>query len=185
VSTGSGHGAGPDHTILGRWAETVQAGSFYEGDIHYIRATTAPYLKTVLNQLRRENWTFVVVDTLAHQTASVFEAAGRSALMIIPARNASDANEIKDRLPDEFLIRQDRLRCLVAGSEQSQSVRAAFSPLLVLTPELPFDPSFTGVIPHQNSNTDRSTSEGGRRRWCIQLADEVLKLISEPESMAS
>ncbi len=164
VSTG--HGAVPDHSILGRWAETMQAGSICEGDIQYIRATTAPYLKAVLNQLRRENWTHVVIDTPAHQTASVFEAAGRSSLLIIPARNAPDAKEVKDLLPDELLIRQDRLRCLVAGSEQSQSVRAAFSPLLVLTSELPFDPSFTGVIPHQNSNTDQSTPEGSWQRWC-------------------
>ena len=185
VSIGSGHGAVPDHSILGRWAETVQAGSFCEGDIQYIRATTAAYLKAVLDQLWRENWTYVVIDTPAHQTASVFEAAGRSSLLILPARNASDASEIKDRLPEEFLIRQNNLRCLVSGAEQPQNVRAAFSPLPIMATDLPLDPSFTGFIPHQNQSKDQSASECSWQRWCIQLANEVIELISERESMAS
>ncbi|MDW3223420.1 MAG: AAA family ATPase [Paracoccaceae bacterium] len=185
VITGRGHGAVPDHSVLGRWAETAQNGSFCGGELQYIRATTAPYLKVVLDQLWRENWAYAIVDTPAHQTASVFEAADRSSLLIAPARNASDAREIRDRLPDEFLIRQDRLRCLVAGAEQPQKVRAAFSPLSILTTELPFESNFLGFIPHHNRNKSQSTSKDHWQRRCIQLADEVLELISERESMAS
>ncbi|WP_299281804.1 AAA family ATPase [uncultured Tateyamaria sp.] len=185
VSTGGGLGAVPDQSILGRWAETVQEGSFRDGDIQYIRATTAGYLKAVLDQLWRENWTYVVIDTPAHQTASVFEAAGRSSLLILPARNVSDANEIQDRLPEEFLFRRDNLRCLVSGSEQPQNVRAAFSRLPIMATDLPLDPSFTGFIPHQNHSKDQGVSEGSWQRWCIQLANEVIELISERESMAS
>lgn len=154
-------------------------------DIQYVRATTAAYLKVVLDQLWRENWDYAVVDTPAHQTASVFEAADRSSLLIVPARNASDANEIKDRLPDEFLIRQDSLRCLVSESERPQNVRAAFSPLPIMATDLPFDPSFTGFIPHQNHGKDQNTSEGRWQPLCIELVNEVLELILKRESMAS
>jgi hypothetical protein len=185
VSTGRGHGAVPDNSTLGRWAETAQAGSISCGEVQYIRATTAAYLKVVLDQLWRENWDYAVVDTPAHQTASVFEAADRSSLLIVPARNVSDAKEIMDRLPDEFLTRKDRLRCLVAGAEQSQDVRAAFSPLPILKTELPFDPNFQGFIPHQDRSKSQNMSRDNWERWCIQLVDEVLDLISERESMAS
>lgn len=185
VSAGRGHGAVPDHSVLGRWAETAQAGCFCGGEVQYIRATTAAYLRVVLDQLSQENWTYAVVDTPAHQTASVFEAADKSSLLIVPARSASDAKEIRDRLPDEFLIRQDRLRCLVTGAEQPQEVRAAFSPLPVLETELPFDTNFLGFIPHQDRDKGQNASKRQWQRWCIQLADEVLELISERESMAS
>lgn len=185
MSTGRGHGAAPDHSTLGRWGEAAQAGSLCDGEVQYIRATTAAYLKVVLDQLCQENWTYAVVDTPAHQTSSVFEAADRSSLLIVPARNASDAKETKDRLPEEFLTRQDRLRCLVAGAEQPQNVRAAFSPLPILTTELPFDPNFSGFIPHQDRNKSQNMSKDHWQRWCIQLANEVLEMISERESMAS
>lgn len=185
LSKGRGYGVPPDHSILGRWANTLQAGSFRNGQVQYIRASTAAYLEVVLDQLWQENWTYAVVDTPAHQTASVFEAAGRSSLLIVPARNASDAREIKDCLPADFLMRQDALRCLVVGSEQAQNVRGAFSPLPTMTTDLPFDPSFTGFIPHQNHGKDQNTSEGQWQRRCIQLANEVLELISECESLAS
>jgi hypothetical protein len=185
LSNGRGYGAVPDHSILGQWAETSQAGSFCGGQLQYIRATTATYLEAVLDQLWLENWTHAVVDTPAHQTASVFEAASRSSLLIIPARNASDAKEIRDRLPDEFLIRQDRLRCLVAGSEQPLSVRAAFSPLPILKSELPFDPSFAGFIPHQNIRKNHNRTESNWQSRCNQLANEVVDLISEQQDVAS
>ncbi|GFE65096.1 nucleotide-binding protein [Litoreibacter roseus] len=185
VLTGRGYGAVPDHSVLGRWADTAHSGSFCGGELQYIRATTAAYLTVVLDQLWRENWAYAIVDTPAHQTLSVFEAADRSSLLIVPARSASDAKETKDRLPEEFLTKQDRLRCLVAGAEQPQHVRAAFSPLPILKTELPFDPNFMAFIPHQNRSESQNMSNNHWQGWCIQLANEVLELISERESMVS
>ncbi|MDA7966266.1 cellulose synthase operon protein YhjQ/BcsQ [Ruegeria sp.] len=179
------YGAPPEHSVLAQWALAAQVDSFHGGYIQYIRASTAAYLEAVLDQLWREDWTHAIIDTPAHQTASVFEAIGRSSLLVIPAQSASDAKEIRDRLPEDILIQSDRIKCLVAGSEQSQKVRAAFSPLPVLTSELPFDPAFAGFIPYQDQSTDQNTLAGNWTTRCIQLANEVLDLLSEQQDMAS
>ncbi|WP_227267644.1 nucleotide-binding protein [Roseobacter weihaiensis] len=53
VSTGRGHGAVPEHSTLGRWAETAQANSFCGAEVQYIRATTAAYVRAVAAGQRR------------------------------------------------------------------------------------------------------------------------------------
>lgn len=176
-----GYGSPPESSILCQWVNAIQIAPTGDGHIQYIRASTAGYLEVVLDQLWEESWTYAVIDTPAHQTASVFEAAGRSSLLLLPARNAPDAREIRDRLPEEWLIQKDQLKCVVAGSERSKTVRAAFAPLPVLTSELPYDQVFSGFIPHQPHDILGDTWQD----CCVQLAQEVMGLISEQQYLAS
>ena len=176
-----GFGAPPEHSTLSQWIDAIQVGPTGDGYIQYIRASTVGYLESVLDQLWNESWTYAVIDTPAHQTASVFEAVVNSAILLLPARSASDAKEVKDRLPREWLIEKKKLKCVVAGSERSKTVRAAFAPLSVLTSELPYDQAFSGFIPHQ----PHDTSGNAWQDCCVQLAQEVMGLISEQQDLTS
>ena len=173
-----GRGTPPEESSLSKWADCLPPDTNSSGHIQYIRASTTAYLEAVIDQLWCEDWHYAVIDTPAHQAASVFEAAGQSSLLIIPARTSSDAITVREALPAEFMDRHHTLRCLVAGPERPGEVREALAPLTVLRSELPYDTRSAGVVPISVSNV-------AWQKCCLRLANEVAELVAQREQMTS
>lgn len=181
LSKMQGRGLPPDESLLHKWATKLARGRESGSRIQYIRASTAGHLEAVLGQLWREAWHFAVVDTPAHPTASVFEAAGQSSLLLVPARDASDARVVSQTLPEEFLDGYHTLRCIVAGASNPSLVRQAFAPLPVLETEIPYQPELcVSVVSPSIAETAPSSNE----RWyagCLSLAHEVAELVERSD----
>ncbi|WP_371168807.1 cellulose synthase operon protein YhjQ/BcsQ [Aliiroseovarius sp. 2305UL8-7] len=176
LSESRGRGAPPEESLLFKWADCLPPDAILDGHNQYIRATTTAYLGAVIDQLRLEGWDYAIIDTPAHQTAAVFEAAGQSSLLIVPARTSSDAIVVREALPAEFMDRHHTLRCLVAGTDRPSDVRNAFAPLTVLRTELPHDTASTSVVPI-------SASSGEWQICCSRLAREVAELAAPREQI--
>lgn len=182
MSEQRGRGLPPDQSSLLKFSERIARSNHTDGSVQYIRATTAAHLETVIEQLWREDWHYAVVDTPAHQTASVFEAAGQSSLLVIPARYEIDAIEVRETLPSEFLERHHLLRCIVVGSDGSEAVRNAFAPLKMLATELPRTSAFASTSVRETLSDDHE-----RDAWlssCSELAHEVVELMPRQRQLA-
>lgn len=176
VSKDWGRGSSPDESLLQRWATSLASGCESGSRIQYIRASTAAYLETVLGQLWREAWHFAVVDTPAHPTASVFEAAAHSSLLLVPARDAADAGSVSETLPEELLDGYHTLRCVVAGSSKPSSVRKAFAPLPVPETELPYQPELCASVISSSTAGPAPISNEKWHNGCLSFAREVAEL---------
>ncbi|WP_372572632.1 hypothetical protein [Ruegeria jejuensis] len=182
LSEQRGRGLPPEESSLFKFSERIARSNHTDGRVQYIRATTAAHLETVIEQLWCEDWHYAVVDTPAHQTASVFEAAGQSSLLIIPARYQVDAIEVRETLPPEFLERHHLLRCMVVGSDGSEALRAAFAPLMTLATELPCTPTFAHATARETFSDD--VEMGDWLASCLAFAHEVVELMPRQEQLA-
>lgn len=181
LSKMQGRGLPPDESLLHKWAVKLASGSGSGSRIQYIRASTAAHLDAVLRQLWREAWHFAVVDTPAHPTASVFEAAGQSSLLLVPARDAAAASVVNQTLPEEFLDGYHTLRCIVAGSSNPSLVRQAFAPLPVLETEIPYQPELCDSVVSSNIAVTAPSSNEKWNAGCLNLAHEVAELVERPD----
>lgn len=135
----TGIGSAPQTTELQKWVNNIDQNAKDFGSLQYLRATSGSYLRAVVVQLQNEGFDYVVIDTSAHQSTSVFTAIECSSLLIAPVRNLNIARAVRDSLANEFIPILDRTSFLYLGERSPETCLGALEDCSFLSTVLPCD----------------------------------------------
>lgn len=175
----AGIGSVPQTTELQKWVDDIHQGKVGFGSLQYLRALSGSYLSASVRQLEREGFDYLVVDTPAHQTTSVFEAVERSSALISPVRNLSVAKAVKDSLANEFMPILERTSFLFFGEGNPETFQHALEGCSFLSSLLPChlpcdDDDWEPVPLFDGSVTDLQWQAA-----CMSLAAEAINIVDQ------
>jgi hypothetical protein len=180
----TGVGSAPQTSELQKWVDCIDQNTMDLGSLQYLRATSGSYLRASVGQLEREGFDYLVIDTPAHQCASVFEAVERSAALIAPVRNLSVAKAVKDSFANEFVSIVDRTSFLFLGERNSVMCKQAVEDCSFLSTVLPCQ-----VLDDEDDWQPVPVSDGSVTdlQWqaaCTSLASEAIDIVEQSAGRA-
>ena len=177
----TGIGSAPKASELQKWVDDINQNVKGFGSLQYSKATSGSYLRASVGQLECEGFDYLVIDTPAHQSTSVFEAIERSSALIAPVRNLSVAKAVKESLANEFIPILERTTFLFLGEGSPEMFQQALEDCSFLSSVLPCH------LPHDYGDREPVPLSNGSvtdLQWlaaCASLASEAINIV-EPSA---